>query len=491
MDRGVIIGDRIGNDKLGIIFSGSYNNHNFGSDNYEAQWMQTDNPDYPVVMDRFNIRKYDVQRIRRSTSLALDYEFNPNHSIMLNTMYNWRDDKENRYGLTFDDLGAPVESGDFNQISRNLYELEGTTAIQTKGGVGSNRGKGARLEEQKVANITLSGDHLFHNLKMNWNTTYARASEYKPQERYITHEGDALIRVDTRNPFKSLATYLNQNDELGLGLDELSESTGRTSEVDYNARLDFSLPFAASKGIFKFGGRLRNKNKERIESFDEYGPLVELGSQGNNLGGIPFSFQNERKFLNGPQYVPGRFVTNTFLGGLDFTNPTQFEGEDIVGEYVTGNYMAEETISATYVMADYQFNHKFSGIFGLRFENTSTNYFGNQFDEDEEIVYPTEKVSDSYNNFMPGAHFKYDIHENKILRFAWTNTIARPNYFDLVPFAVFSPENSSVARGNPDLLPTTALNFDLMYENYFQSVGLFSVGGFYKISVILFTKEPC
>lgn len=477
---GVIIGDRIANDKLGIIFSSLYNNHNFGSDNYEARWIETSNPNYPVVMDRFDLRKYDVQRIRRSASLALDYDINPNHSIMLNTMYNWRDDLENRYRLRVDRLERPIESGNFNEISRNLYELTGRASIQTKGGIDSDRVKNTRLEDQRVANVTLSGDHLFDRLKMTWNTTYAKASEDRPNERYITHRRNALMRVDTRDPLKTLATFVDQGSELGLGLNEISESNKSTYEEDLNARLDFSLPFAGSKGLFQFGGRLRNKNKQRIDSFDIYDPVGNLGAAGNNLGDLPFTVQNERVFLNGPQYAPGRFVNKSFLGNLDLKNPALFEFEDGIAEYITGNYNAQETITATYAMADYQFNSKFSGVFGLRYENTAINYRGNEFDEDEETARPTPNVKDSYSNFMPGVHFKYDFSDNRILRLAWTNTIARPNYFDLVPYANYSLENETLQRGNPDLVPTTAMNFDLMFENYFESVGLFSLGSFYK-----------
>ncbi|ERM84182.1 hypothetical protein P872_15475 [Rhodonellum psychrophilum GCM71 = DSM 17998] len=477
---GVIIGDRFANDKLGIIFSGSYNNHTFGSDNYEARWVQTNNPNYPVVMDRFDLRKYDVQRIRRSSSLALDYDINKNHSITLNAMYNWRDDRENRYRLRVDRLERPIESGNFNALASNLYQLQGRASIQTKGGIDNDRVRNTRLEDQRVANLTLSGDHLFNSLKMTWNTTYAKASENRPNERYITHRGNALMQVDTRNPFKALTTFVNQESELGLGLNEISESNNNTFEEDLNARLDFSLPFAGNKGMFKFGGRLRNKNKQRRDSYDVYDPLGSLGADGNRLGDLPFGIQNERLFLNGSQYAPGRFVTSSFLGNLDLKNPALFEFEDALGEYITGNYNAQETITATYVMSDYQFNNKLSGVFGLRYETTGINYRGNAFDEEEEISNPTENVKDSYGNLMPGAHFKYDFSDNRILRFAWTNTIARPNYFDLVPYAVYSPDTESLQRGNPDLVPTTSMNFDLMFENYFQSVGLFSMGGFYK-----------
>lgn len=485
----VILGDRIMNDKLGVIFSGSYNNHNFGSDNYEARWVETDNPDYPVVMDRFDLRKYDVQRVRRSMSLALDYEINPNHTITFNSMYNWRDDRENRYRLRIDRLERPIESGDFNEISRNLYELQGRASIETKGGIDNNRIRNTRLEDQRVINTTLAGDHLFSKLKMNWNLTYARASEDRPNERYINHRGNALMRVDTRDPFKALVTFVDENSELDIGLNEINESNNFTFEEDLNARLDLALPFANNNGILKFGGRYRNKNKQRTDSYDIYEPIDDLTPEGNDLGNLPFSFQRERQFLNGPQYVPGRFVNNSYLGNLDFGNTSLFEKEDALAEYITANYDASETITATYLMADYQLSSKLSAIAGVRYENTSLEYRGFEFDEDEEIATQSASVADSYGNFMPGVHFKYDLSKNNIFRLAWTNTIARPNYFDLVPYAIYVPNDNELERGNPDLLPTTSMNLDLMYESYFSSVGLFSFGGFYKdINNFIYTR---
>ena len=53
---------------------GSYNNNSYGSDNIEAVWVIDDfNNEY---VEELGIRKYDVQRIRRSAALALDYKFN-------------------------------------------------------------------------------------------------------------------------------------------------------------------------------------------------------------------------------------------------------------------------------------------------------------------------------------------------------------------------------------------------------------------------------
>src|SRR5690606_3778463 len=65
---GFIYGNRFLYNKLGAIFSASYNNNNFGSDNIEGEWALGEG-DQPYVSD-FEIRKYNVQRIRNSYALA-------------------------------------------------------------------------------------------------------------------------------------------------------------------------------------------------------------------------------------------------------------------------------------------------------------------------------------------------------------------------------------------------------------------------------------
>ena len=194
---------------------------------------------------------------------------------------------------------------------------------------------------------------------------------------------------------------------------------------------------------------------------------------------MPNRNYSDPNFLAGSQYQAGTFVDPKFLGGLDLKNGALFEETDLLEEYVPGNFTAKETITAAYVMADHQFSEKLSVIGGLRIEHTSIDYNGNIFDLDNEEVSPAEGEQ-SYSNLMPGLHLKYDIDQNSIIRFAWTNTIARPNYYDLVPYANFSPEDEELERGNPNLKPATAMNFDLMAEKYYENVGLISLGGFYK-----------
>ena len=100
----LIYGDRYLDGKLGFVVSGSYNNHTLGSDNVEAEWKF--NGDGSEYLDDFQIRQYELQRIRSSISLGFDYEFDANNFINVSGIFNNRDDWENRYRTRyrFDDL---------------------------------------------------------------------------------------------------------------------------------------------------------------------------------------------------------------------------------------------------------------------------------------------------------------------------------------------------------------------------------------------------
>jgi TonB-dependent receptor len=156
-----------------------------------------------------------------------------------------------------------------------------------------------------------------------------------------------------------------------------------------------------------------------------------------------------------------------------------FEKKDVPAEYGTVNYDARETIVAGYAQLHQNIGEKLSVIAGLRMEQTSIDYNGFEFNDDTEEIVPTTG-SDDYTNFMPGLHVKYAVTPNTILRAAWTNTIARPNYYDLVPYRNIAVEDEELYVGNSALNPTTSMNFDLMAENYFESVGVLSGGLFYK-----------
>lgn len=468
LNGSLVYGNRFADDKLGVIFSGSVFNHHLGSDNVEAEWKKQD--DGSMLMDDFQVRQYYLQRLRQSYSATLDYKLGDNHTIYLKGMYNHRNDWENRYRLRYKDMEYNAETGEYTAEVRR----------QTKGGASDINNR--RLEDQRVYNVSLSGDHLFFGkLKADWSTSYSKASEERPNERYISvRQKDQVVTMDLSDENAPMPSDLF-GDISGWDLKDLEEANQYTEEEKIAARLNLMLTLTEGEfsSKIKFGGKYKAKSKLRDNKYVAYAPLDEDGFLSDALSQT--TDISKDNYLAG-DYQIGTFVSEEFLGKVDFMNQTQFEGEDVLEE-IAGNFDAKENVAAGYVMLDQQVGKMLSFIVGVRMEHTALEYSGVEWKVDaegEESITPTEVQTDSYTNILPSFHTKLTPFENAVVRFAWTNTIARPRYFDLVPYTQINYEDSEVSVGNSALMPTKSMNFDLLGEYYFKSVGIVSGGIFYK-----------
>jgi TonB-dependent receptor len=466
---GLVYGNRFLNNKLGVVASGSYNNNDFGSDNIEAVWVKDEfNNTYVQESD---IRKYDVQRIRRSAALALDFKFDENNTIFANAIYNWRDDRENRFRTTYDNL-VPSYNGE------TITGFTGDIKRETKGGIANSRNKSRRLEDQRVQNYALRGEHLLNaKLDLDWSVNYATAREYRPNERYIEFEQEnASLSEDLSNLRKPLVFHTGN----ALNLFEqsaLSENRDHTEESELGGKLNIRIPFSlisGQKGRLRTGLRARIKDKSRNNIFYSYEPGDE-----RTLSEVPGSFYGGNGFNPGSKFVPGAFASASYLGNLNLNDPALFTAELDPSEFLSQNYKAKEHIYAGYIRWDQDFSDKLSMIAGARIENTRINYTGNRVLDEEELEGEIN-TKNSYTNVMPGLSFKYDATNDLVLRAAFTTALARPDYYALAPFVNNNAADTEISAGNPALKATYAYNFDFMVENYFKSVGLVSAGAFYK-----------
>ncbi|MBC9794614.1 TonB-dependent receptor [Sinomicrobium weinanense] len=468
-----IIANRFFNDKLGVVLSTSYNYNKYGSDNVEFEWKKDDS-DNPFVNEH-DIRIYDVTRIRKSISASLDYDLSADHKLHFKTLFNHRNDYENRYRLTFKSMED--EDGD------GIYTAE--VRRQTKGG--SHDNKNARLENQKMYRLSLGGDHiLFDALEADWNVSWARASEKRPNERYIEYEqeGIELIQDFSRNKFPVMVPENGDyNDPALFGLKELTEENQDTKEDNYTARVNFKTALIREgdyASYIKFGYKYNKKKKDRDNDFFEY---TSLSGDLENMSRVSYGDHTVSGFKPGGRYVSGNLVDRGFLSNLDLNNGNLFEKEPVLDEYITENYRAEESIHAAYAFIEQDLGKQFSFLAGFRFEHTGIDYTGYTFDEETGETLEDVKAieeSKSYGNFLPNLQLKYKVAENTILRAAFTQTMARPNYYDLVPYQAINSDDAEIAVGNPDLEATKSYNFDIFGEHYFSSVGIVSGGVFYK-----------
>ncbi|MFT4156068.1 TonB-dependent receptor [Parafilimonas sp.] len=479
----LIIGNRFFGDKLGAVLSTSYFNNKYGSDNIEASWAKDDND--KVFVDDNDVRVYEEWRVRRSASLALDYKINPVNTIYVTGMYNWRDDRENRFRLRHRYRGDEEDYADdliYDAEGNITGYTNGEVIRQTKGGIDNNRNQNRRLEDQRVRSLGLSGDHLIGKLKADWGIQYARASEKRPNERYISMGlRDITVNQDISDETRPLLT-----DETALSdytrLDELTEQFQDQYEEDINAKLGFSVPLSiisGQQGSLLFGGRLRHKFKKRNNSFFSYEPTDDNEANYDNITLLPLQNETSSSFYPGSKYVAGAFITPKYLGNVDLTNSNLYDQTDEPSEYLAANFTAKEVITAGYIELRQHFTNKFMADIGLRIEHTAIDYTGNIV-EDEETLKGQVPYKNNYTTVLPDINLRYQVNSNFVLKGAWTNGIARPKYYDLVPYININPNDLELSSGNTTLEPVKSMNFDLMAENYFKSVGLVSGGLFYK-----------
>jgi TonB-dependent receptor len=164
---------------------------------------------------------------------------------------------------------------------------------------------------------------------------------------------------------------------------------------------------------------------------------------------------------------------------MQLKDPALFEESDEPAEYLAGNYKASERIYAGYIQFSQQFSDKFSAIAGVRIEHTAINYTGNIV-EDEDNLKGTATTKNDFTSVLPGINMKYIPTKDFVLRAALTSAIARPKYYDLVPYFNVNPGDMELSSGNPRLEAIRSTNLDVMAEKYFKSVGIVSAGVFYK-----------
>ena len=461
LNLGFTYGDRFFNDKLGLMVSASYQNAPSGSYDTEFTWEQ--DKDGKAYVNDYQMRQYYVTRERQSYSAALDWDISTNHKLTFKGIFNNRNDWENRYRTNLKDL-EPDGSA--------------TVRIQTKSGTPDNRN--ARLERQRTMDFSLGGEHLFGLLSMDWHASYAKASEERPNERYIDFQlKKQKFDIDLSNerqPFASPkdGSTMTLNDEFSLK--ELTEQQEDIKEQDLKFSANFKLPFKNGNKL-KFGAKVVRKTKDKTVDFYEYSPLDEDAFMENSLKNTVD--QSNKHFMPNNKYQTGIYASKEYTGALDLNNPALFEKEQ-VQEELAGNFEARETVSSGYVRFDSKITDRIELMSGLRIENTNLAYTGRTYDADEDITGKTERQRNSYINFLPSLLVKWNVNDDFKVRGSFTQTLSRPKYSALVPSVNIKRSDNEITIGNPELKPTTSYNFDLSADYYFRSIGLVSAGIFYK-----------
>lgn len=479
------LSNRFFDNKFGVLGTANFQRASRSADVLDADY---DNFRSAESNDPTSITLSDLDEVRRryGASLTLDYEFNSESSIVLNSLWGETDRDEVRRRRIFDLVG-----------NRERFQI---------------RERDLRI---RAISNTVSGEHpVFKSWRINWRGSYSLTRQQNPDQTELRFRIlDAFDFDETPNLFDlsvfEIPTRLQSNVSQAFvdkgnarTIGELTKEDAMTAQVDF--RKDFKMGLQGS-GYIKFGGKVRrfdrsneitqrrdigNGNLDELNGFvqdfpDEY----DLNSAGRILMSNFLTGESSRSFLEGDvDFGPFLNLTETRRFFQLFGDEFLVEREVLESGVSNANYEAEELISAGYVMSEINMG-KFMLMGGVRVERTDGNYIGFEAlsvsDDDVEegedpVVTIIRRDNDiDYTELLPMFHVRYKPTDWFDVRAAVTKSLSRPNFQNLVPWQNFNTSENTIRRGNPNLRPTIAWNYDLFFS-FYNKAGLFTVGLFYK-----------
>jgi TonB-dependent receptor len=456
------LGNRFADRRLGVLVSGSYSRRNFGSDDLELVYDLGDPGIEDDVLEELETRYYSLWRERRGATAALDYRLNEASGWTLTGAYSEMTDVEQR---------------------RNTLNL---VADEEMAFLHKNR-----REELSTYSLAASGRHLFGGgIELDYVGAYARSGEYTPYDSEIEFVQEGVTySPDLSNPDQILANPAAGATDGDFLFNAVEPASSDTRDEELSAGLNLTIPYALggmATGRLKFGGKVRDRDKRRdvVEgAYELTGGAADI-LLGTDVGGL-FDIGN---YNPGPYPFSRHSTTPDEVIDFVETFGDVLEGEtDLEAE--TNDYDLTERILAGYVMTEINVTPRFLILPGVRYEHTEVQTAGFDYDPDTEELTPTTGEK-SYGSVFPMLHARYAVGERTNIRAAYTTAIARPNFFQLVPYRLRDDEDREL--GNPDLEPTIARSADLLIEHYDRNIGILSAGVFYKRlsdPIFLFTTD--
>jgi hypothetical protein len=161
--------------------------------------------------------------------------------------------------------------------------------------------------------------------------------------------------------------------------------------------------------------------------------------------------------------APSSSNGNVGKGGFKLTDGTKFSDA----------YTAASKLSAAYAMAENRFGN-LNLVYGARIE-----YFNQELqarrDNNSALTINTTKL-----DLLPSLNAKYNFNDTASIRFAFSQTINRPEYRELAPFAFYDFTTNMVVSGNDSLQRAKINNIDIRYERFPGRGQMFTTSLFFK-----------
>lgn len=460
-------GSRFGaTENIGVVLAASYYTRRYTTNLIEGgSWAEFSPGNF--APENYKVFNYDIERERIGINANLEYRPSEDSLLYFRSIFNEFTDEEKR-----DQLDLDAARGDQTAIS--------DTVVQNSEGRASREYR-QNDQTQQLTNISLGGEWSRNNYHWGASYTIAHAEEITPRRadwEYRSSGSAFPNEIDVSRDYFGVDAGAAINDPANFPFRRVRFRTdGIEEDIDsFKADLRIDTDFGKHSGYLKFGVKYGLRDKFRDRENQNYEDAVAF-----TLADTGLFNPGPGDFLDG-QHPLGPVID--FEGHQQYftANPGMFEldAEGSADNSIATDYSIEEDILAAYVMASVNVGDwAFTG--GVRVEETDAKY--NAFFLDlppADPLNPATPISGStkYTDVLPSLHMTYRPNDTIVVRAAWTNTIGRPDYEDVVPSLEIEDDVGS--SGNPELEPFESMGLDLSFEYYFEPAGIFSIGVFYK-----------
>ncbi|MFC3717296.1 TonB-dependent receptor domain-containing protein [Luteimonas soli] len=342
-------------------------------------------------------------------------------------------------------VGANLGFGDHKVGVMTMYVHDTDKETRSSEGYSLLTGDNVRDDtthwiEREMINTQLTGEHAFgeyRDVQVDWRAGHSRASRSAPYEKGFRYREDAY-------GFWAHDASQAQNYTRFSQVDERVDNAGVDAAWRLPTEMDLTL---------NFGGAWSDTERSAVTR--EFRLL--------SLGNLPFYERYQR-----PDYLLSDY--NISQGYLTLRETTGGTG--------AAAYDASLETRAAYVEVESQLTGTVRASLGVRYEDATQEVQPIDLFGEGQPLPTAAPLENDY--FLPALTLTWNFADNQQLRFAASQTIARPQFRELAPQQYLDLDNDRLVIGNPFLVDSELLNLDARYEWYYGAGEYFSAGVFYK-----------
>ena len=330
--------------------------------------------------------------------------------------------------------------------------------------------------QRSLAYLQLIGEDTFEearNFKINWNGGLGQSQLSEPDARQFSY---GLTSDGKYIPAGKGTTSPDSFDDKTL-----QRFQKELTENSYYGIVDFTIPMLEEKertDAFKTGYYQDYSQRDYTQSSFNYpygyyaaGTTNSYATYTPTDGGTwaDVFLSPDRSGLVNPTGLDDNYM-------MSYTLFNQANGQDNPGT----EYTAMQGVTASYLMADFKLFPQLTLVGGTRFENTNIKIYGAT--NLPARYFPdfngTSKIQQL--DLLPAAAATFNLTEGVNLRFAWSQTLARPSFKEMGPVISKNFTDDTYFLGNPALQLSKANNYDFRAEWFPRSGEVIAVSLFYK-----------